>query len=145
MPHNTFYTNLADATEFRFYSRYSIYERLSPWHLAGFGMMDGWDISFLTWNMNHWNWHLLTCSHVKTIKGPLWIDSLSLINMTSKHLWPILRLAQGTEIKLTLLICTFHASLKHQFRGLRRRSSQSSMLLQMVCNQPLITTDQFWV
>lgn len=38
-------------------------------------MMDGWDISILTWNMNCWNWHLLTCSHVKTIKGSLSLNS----------------------------------------------------------------------
>ncbi len=71
MPHDVFDTTLKDTTKFRFSYRETIWNIFPPWHFVRAGMMDGRDISILTWNMNHWNWHLLTCSHVKSIKGPL--------------------------------------------------------------------------
>lgn len=110
--------------------------------------MDGRDISILTWNMNHWNWHLLTCSHVKNIKGPL-----SLNRQLESHKYdidaPLTNCEAGTEHWNKTNTANLHISCvikkkkkKNQFRGLEWRSFQSGMLLQMVRNQPVKT--QTW-
>lgn len=56
-----------------------------------------WHISILTSNINCLTWHLLTCSHVKTIKMSFvfWISNSSLINKTWKHLWPNVEVELG--------------------------------------------------
>lgn len=100
--------------------------------------MDGWDISILTWNMNPWYWHLLTCSHVQDVKGPLSLN---------RHLWShkydieapttISDTQNWKKTNTANLRISCIIKKKKSVRRTERRSFQSSTLLHTAGDRPM--------